>query len=167
MPRYFDKNEFQNPTNNVDGPFQFAFNTKLDYFGFIKQDPRRLSAFNAFMQVQGMGRDDWLKGYPIQQSLIDGRTKKDVLLVDVGGGQGQVLEAFKREFPSHRGRLILQDLPQAISNIEHLEPGIETMEMDFFNPQPIKGSKNVQLIDPKLTQYAFRCSSVLSSCRTS
>ena len=62
-----------------------------------------------------------------------------VLIVDVAGGRGHDLEAFRRKFPDVNGRMILQDLPGVISGIQSLEDRIERMAHDMFSPQPIKG----------------------------
>ena len=48
----------------------------------------------------------------------------DILLVDVGGGKGHDLIKFSTKYPSARGRLVLQDLPSVIQNLEGLSPGI-------------------------------------------
>ena len=63
----------------------------------------------------------------------------DILLVDVGGGNGHDLIRFLNKYPSAWGRLILQDLPNLIQNLEGLSPGIQAMGHDFFTPQVIKG----------------------------
>lgn len=63
----------------------------------------------------------------------------DILLVDVGGGKGHDLIKFLNRYPSAWGRLILQDLPNLIQNLEGLSPGIQAMGHDFFTPQTVKG----------------------------
>ncbi len=63
----------------------------------------------------------------------------DILLVDVGGGNGHDLIRFLTKYPSAWGRLVLQDLPNPIQNLEGLSPGIQAMAHDFFTPQAIKG----------------------------
>ena len=63
----------------------------------------------------------------------------DILLVDVGGGNGHDLIRFLTKYPSSYGRLILQDLPTLIQNLEGLNPGIQAMGHDFLTPQTIKG----------------------------
>ena len=64
----------------------------------------------------------------------------DVLLVDVGGGNGHDLIRFLTEYPSAWGRLMLQDLPNLIHNLEGLSPGIQAKGHDFLTPQAIKGT---------------------------
>ena len=63
----------------------------------------------------------------------------DVLIVDVAGGHGHYLETFRQRFPDAKGRMLLQDLPHIISDVQHLNPRIESMAHDMFLPQPIEG----------------------------
>lgn len=62
-----------------------------------------------------------------------------VLLVDVAGGRGHDLEAFRQKFPDARGRMILQDLSGVVDDIRDLDLRIERMAYDMFLPQPIEG----------------------------
>ncbi|KAL8921175.1 MAG: hypothetical protein Q9172_004137, partial [Xanthocarpia lactea] len=63
-----------------------------------------------------------------------------VLFIDIGGGRGQICEAFKTRYPHLPGRVIVQDLPQTLAGATPPH-GIETMPHDFFQPQPVKGAK--------------------------
>jgi hypothetical protein len=62
-----------------------------------------------------------------------------VLLVDVGGGKGHDAQALRAEFPSMRGRLIVQDLSHVIDEAGCKPLGIEAMPYSFFDQQPVKG----------------------------
>ena len=89
------------------------------------------------------GKVSWTQDslYPVVENL--GTELKDdndaVLLVDVGGGMGHDLEDFKARFPNLKGRLLLQERREVISQIAELSPGIEVTEHDFFKPQPVQG----------------------------
>ena len=89
------------------------------------------------------GKASWTQEnfYPVVENL--GAELKDdndaVLLVDVGGGMGHDLEDFKARFPNLKGRLIVQERPEVISQIVGLSPGIELTEHDFFKSQPVQG----------------------------
>lgn len=70
--------------------------------------------------------------------LTTGNTDK-VLIVDVGGGIGHDLQAFKSKHPKAHGKLVLQDLPDVVANVAGLDSSIEVMAHDFFTEQPVKG----------------------------
>lgn len=91
------------------------------------------------MEGHRADRIPWFQYYSVESSL--GNEMQDemkVLVVDVGG-RGHDLEAFKSAFANQRGRLVLQDLPETIDEIENLPLGVEFVKHDFFSPQPIKG----------------------------
>jgi hypothetical protein len=77
----------------------------------------------------------------LQKSVFGSVDPSKPLLVDIGGGLGHDLAAFHARFPSLSGRLILQDLPAVINDIEELSPSIERTVYDFFTPQPVKGAR--------------------------
>ncbi|PGH23933.1 hypothetical protein AJ80_01995 [Polytolypa hystricis UAMH7299] len=106
------KNQHTNPTNAVDGPFQHALITTWVGTG-----------------TRGLG--GWMDTgfYPVDDLLVQGaRTDIDeVFLDDVGGGPGHDIDEFYRKHPSTPGRLILQDLPVVVGQIEELTKDIERM----------------------------------------
>lgn len=138
---YFQQNGFKNPWDAYDGPFQYAMGTKLHYFEYLQSTPRLQEAFNTTMGIQRMNRgEEWFEFYPVDQKL---QVKADTqpLMVDVGGGLGHDLIAFKEKFSTLPGKLMVQDLPVVIGDIKGLPPGIEGMAHDFFQPQPVRGAK--------------------------
>lgn len=82
----------------------------------------------------------WLTWFPVREQILEPSCRDGIVLVDVGGGVGHDIIAYKRHFaPS--GRLILQDLPDVLKDAQLAESeGIERVEHDFFTPQTIKGS---------------------------
>lgn len=63
------------------------------------------------------------------------------MLVDIGGGYGHDLEAFRNAFPESSGRLILEDIPQAIDELPARRKWLmEAINYDFCTPQPIIGT---------------------------
>ncbi|KAL8840336.1 MAG: hypothetical protein Q9170_001351 [Blastenia crenularia] len=142
MPAFLQQTEGKNPVTTTDGPFQHAFQTDLKMWEYISERPPRLNAFNTFMEGQREGRTPWFHHFPVQDSLGDDLNSADrVLIVDVGGGRGHDMEAFKSAFPQQGGKSIVQDLPSTIEDIRHLAPGVEAMKHDFFTPQPVKAAK--------------------------
>ncbi|KAL4894331.1 S-adenosyl-L-methionine-dependent methyltransferase [Aspergillus ambiguus] len=138
---YLELNGYKNPEDAYDAPFQLAYNTKSHYFEWLSHNPTKQEVFNSVMtQSQQYRGADWFKIYPVQEKL---RVSPDrVLLVDIGGGVGHDITAFKKQFPDLPGKLVLQDLPQVINSIrEPLSEGITAIGYNMFEPQPISGAR--------------------------
>lgn len=84
----------------------------------------------------------WPDVYPIGSQVQGTLNNKEdeILLVDIGGNQGQDLKMFRELHPNIPGRLVLMDLPDAIENNKSDMRGIEMIAYDFFTPQPVKGN---------------------------
>ena len=119
--------------------------------------PDVMTDFNSFMESDRGSRPDWVDWFPVQQQLLDGfkADEEAVLLVDVAGGRGHDIALFKNKFPQAPGRLVLQDLPRVIDDVENLHEGIERCSHDFFTPQPIKGQSTKPNPTPFLIQYSL------------
>ncbi|MCJ1437024.1 hypothetical protein MMC27_006409 [Xylographa pallens] len=115
----------------------------LTFFEKIHEDKQVMNKLNAFMKVVRSTRKFWADWFPVEKVLLTDLTDSgdDVLMVDIGGGNGHDLETFLARFPQSHGHLILQDLPGTISNLKGLGEGIKAMSYDFFLPQPVKGAR--------------------------
>lgn len=93
------------------------------------------------MTQKRIGRVRWYHIYSLDERLVKGLDYNPdaVLLVDVGGGKGHDAQALRAQFPSVRGRLIVQDLPHVIDEAGCKPLGIEAMPHSFFDEQPVKG----------------------------
>lgn len=156
-PKYMREAGYRCPTDPVDGLLQYAFQTKLHIFGLLNSMPEVLQAFNTFMGNTMGARQYWVDWFPVEDNLLENATNSNALIVDVGGGKGHDLQAFHQKYP-HKGRLVLQDLPQVIDNIKDLDPAIECQTYDFFTEQPVRGMESAIL----LICYSgvFRCSGI-------
>jgi hypothetical protein len=110
---FLEKTSWKNPSEPRNGFFQYANNTQLHLF-------------------------EYLEWYDVPGRLLAGFTS-DVLLVDVGGGQGHEVQGFHEQFG--KGKLVLQDLPRVIDGIAEgaLDSSIMRIANDFFADQPVKG----------------------------
>ncbi|OGM43362.1 hypothetical protein ABOM_008722 [Aspergillus bombycis] len=142
-PEYFRQNNNQFPTSVEETPFQLAKNTPMSYFAWLGQNPSLAKDFQQWMTLKQQTTPNWVDWFDIPGSLLGGFRNQpdDVLLVDVGGGEGHYLHAFNDKFPDAPGRRILQDLPQVISTINNPPKGTELMAHDFFTAQPVKGAR--------------------------
>ena len=89
------------------------------------------------------GRPEFSDIFPADVQLIRGFHAPEhpdgVLFVDVGGGRGHEVLEFIRRYPQLKGRMILQEVPDIVKQVEPTDR-MEVMEYDFFTPQPIKGT---------------------------
>lgn len=122
--------------------------TSDHYFEYISRPGREqeAEAFHNHMRFKTLG----LKWHemPNIMNAVFGDYKAsgdDVLLVDVGGSSGHDLVSFRTGHPNVAGRLVLQDLPEAITAAkasgELEKQGIEAVEHDFFTPEDVRGAR--------------------------
>lgn len=82
----------------------------------------------------------WFNFFPVEEKLsVENPTAP--LLVDIGGGKGEDILAFRNRFAHLPGKLILQDLPVVVEGIQSTMPSVEAHGYNFFGEQPIKGAK--------------------------
>jgi hypothetical protein len=149
LPAYLRSTNFQNPGNAIDGPFQFANKHEGHGFSYLAAHPELFSAFHKYLHTLRVHRPSWTDMYPVKERLVDGlRSEGDKsVLVDMGGGTGQILQDFRTAVPEYTGRLVLQELPEVISAAKSLgvasdtDTRIELQIHDFFTPQPILGAR--------------------------
>ncbi|THC99181.1 hypothetical protein EYZ11_001356 [Aspergillus tanneri] len=119
----------------------------LHFFEFLQANPAISSLFHNHMSTYHLGRPSWIDDgfYPIEERLIRiaSSSPEDVLIVDVGGSLGHDLSEFRRKFLQAPGRLVLQDLPTMLSQVENLDTDIELMAHDFFKVQPVKSASDI------------------------
>lgn len=79
--------------------------------------------------------------FPVKERLIKGAKAEDdaAFLVDIGGSIGHDIAEFARKHGNAAGRLVLQDLPAVLGQINTLDGRIERMPYDFFTKQPLQG----------------------------
>lgn len=135
IPSYLASHDYRNPDDVLDGPFQYALDTKVSMFEWLNAHPSLARAFQALMSSYNEGRPKWMDEgfYPILERL-QGVPNEDVLLVDVGGGKGHDLREFKDRYPHISGRLILQDQDPIVAQVKESDLGVEVMAHDFFTP---------------------------------
>lgn len=65
------------------------------------------------------------------------KSDEKILFVDVGGGRGQSLKAFRKHMPGLKGRMIVQGLPKVVED-QTTTYGVEAMAHDLFSHQPVR-----------------------------
>ena len=153
LPAYLAALKYKNPDAPENTLSHHA--TGTDFFAYLRHDPVRLARFNSAMKGAGQ-----LVASPVPSSLLqqdeDGSTgasasasvstspsdddeHANVVMVDVGGGVGQVTEKVMEENPQVKGRFVLQDLGPIVEQARAKSPKYQVMEYDFFTPQPVHG----------------------------
>ncbi|KAJ5313478.1 uncharacterized protein N7443_000362 [Penicillium atrosanguineum] len=106
LPAYLKDAGYQNPSNGNDCAFQLKYNTKSHFFDFIKSNPKVAAEFHNNLSTYSQGRLSWTDPsiYDVTQ-LIQGMKigEDEVVLVDVGGGQGHDISEFRRQLPNITG----------------------------------------------------------------
>ncbi|KAM5366655.1 hypothetical protein ACJA88_011964 [Fusarium oxysporum] len=113
----------------------------IEYLRSIGLGPQTNNHMGGYRQ----GRLPWMHPslYPVEETLFPGTdgSPDAPLLVDVAGGLGHDIHEFKKFYPNHPGKLVLQDLPVVINDVKDIDPSIELMPHDFLTEQPIKGAR--------------------------
>jgi hypothetical protein len=141
LSEYLSKNGYQNPNSLTNNPYTYAHDTKgLNMFEFLALDPVRFQNFNAAMEAKTAQTVLPYNLFPFKDvySRLD-TTDETVLLVDVGGGNGQATTAIRALCPGIKGKMILQDQQHVLDAINTPLSGVEKMGYDFFTIQPVKG----------------------------
>ncbi|KAI4241941.1 MAG: hypothetical protein L6R42_011153, partial [Xanthoria sp. 1 TBL-2021] len=153
LPTYLSHTHYQNPSDSNDTVHHFAHKTDKHWFEWATKDnPKSYDALNQFMAVN-LHAKTGIDVFPFESILpklfsptepSTPLSPEQTLFIDIGGGRGQICEAFKSRFPSppSGGRVIVQDLPQTLAGVPTPSPtGIEAIPHNFFEPNPITGAK--------------------------
>lgn len=129
-PSYFEENGYKNPMA-PSNTLRIRSSTAFDW---LATKPRLQQAFNVVMTMSRTMRSQrWFDFFPAEDKLRVASTS-DTVLVDIGGGVGHDLIAFKQQCPSLPGKLILQEIPVVIDSIKDLPARIDATKHDFFVP---------------------------------
>ena len=140
LPSYLDSISFKNPENSAESLFRYASGTELDFFDWLHTQPRQLEVFSAAMAASS-ARQEGPMTANISALFSADDSEHRVLMVDVGGGRGQILNALRKARPDLKEQIIVQDLSKEIDE-RHPSKDVQGMAYDFFTPQPIQGTSS-------------------------
>jgi hypothetical protein len=111
-------------------------------YTYFNEDTAMAQRFGGMIQMYNAGKPlFWEEGYyPFRKRLVQGgpSTDDDVLLVDIGGGDGQELGQLRKALGADvKGRLVLQELKHIVDRSD--QDGYEAHIGDWNEVQPIKG----------------------------
>lgn len=151
-PGYFAEYGRREPRAKTHTPTSFAWGKpELPVWDIMGANPEHKAVFAAAMKAQTMLSNAEIVGPKAMYSidwLADEAAKTTdsgkPLLVDVGGGLGQMLKGILAVLPNFpRSRLVLQDRQEVIKEAEQIaDPALEGvvhMGHDFHQEQPVKG----------------------------
>ena len=144
---YLSKNQYKNPENPDDCPFQLAHDTKSHYFQWMHEHPKIWQQFCNHMTSSRDRFASWMEKtiYPFEESLVEGSSSAEdaIFFIDIGGGNGHDIQEVCRNYPHVDKRMMLQDQASVIQKLpDKLDPRIQTMPHDFFQEQPVKGKSS-------------------------
>lgn len=139
LPDFLLERKYQDVVKNTDTAFNRAWKTDLAFFAWVRTQPKLWDILHHALQIQW--RADWLSGFELE-GYLGGWTARPgdgkVLFVDVGGSMGVQCSNLRTKYPHVPGRVILQDMQEAIDIWKPIE-GVEAMAQDYYAEQAIKG----------------------------
>ncbi|RMJ28749.1 o-methyltransferase [Aspergillus sp. HF37] len=138
LPDYLAERRYQNIASTKDCVFQKAFNTDMALFDWMSHHPKHLQSLGHLMALQRPAV--WVDHFPVLEELGNFPAADKTLMVDIGGGFGQQSKALRAKLPDTPGRIFVQDIAQTLDAAAPAE-GIQFVEHDFFEPQPVQGAK--------------------------
>lgn len=138
---FFRLNGWNSPVSATNNPYTFTHRTEgKSMWEYMAQFPERLKNFNYTMVAQNNATFWTVSLFPFYEELSKYETTDGTpLVVDVGGGKGHVSRQIRQLCKDLKGRVILQDRREALSDVIDGLENVELMEYDFFTPQPVKG----------------------------
>lgn len=120
LPDFLSSINYQNPTDVRKTAFNYVHQTDLHWFDWIQQTPEIGNKFDEAMAMttalQKLAIQKDITILLAQSSQLWHQENDPILFVDVGDGRGHILADIRREQPSLKGRMIIQDLQNVIDN---------------------------------------------------
>ncbi|KAI3318805.1 S-adenosyl-L-methionine-dependent methyltransferase [Xylariaceae sp. AK1471] len=140
LPKYLAKIGYKEPQDAKDSNYADAY--QEDFFGKCMAEPLYQDAFSGFMRGWAKYKLPWPEIFDTS-SLLDGADLESApLCVDVGGHHGVDLSRLLNRHPDlPSGSLVLQDLPDCLSEVRGLSDKIRILPHNMFDAQPIKGAR--------------------------
>ncbi|KAL4809458.1 O-methyltransferase-domain-containing protein [Aspergillus unguis] len=140
FPGFAHETGYTEVTNNLKTPFQKGFSTELTVYDWLAQHPEAAERFKNMMKLTQSG--GWMLGFEEfnKEALSAELHPETAFFVDVGGNSGHQCLAVLEKYPGLKGRLVLEDLPQVITELPEI-PGVRLEATDIFQEQKIKGAK--------------------------
>jgi hypothetical protein len=149
LPEYLANTSYRNPGDDPSAKslFRYSNNTDLEFFQSLQTKPAALKTFNTSMAKSvvteraraGKGLVDIYPFKTLGEALS---SPDETVFVDVGGGQGQVLQDIRTHVPELAcKKMVLEDLPKTVE--DHLpQKNVDFVPYDFLTAeQPVNGAR--------------------------
>ncbi|KAF2743450.1 S-adenosyl-L-methionine-dependent methyltransferase [Sporormia fimetaria CBS 119925] len=164
LASWLKRHNYKSPASSVDTAFAQGHDAPPEqtFFEWLKQHPLNADQFNMFMGVHRIGAKSGVaapavlnllkssqggthNGVAVNGGLpMEGSSARleSAVFVDVGGGLGHQCKELRRCVSDLDTHILLQDLPEVIGKVstEIHDLGIDTMPINFFKGQPVKGA---------------------------
>ncbi|APA07730.1 hypothetical protein sscle_03g025000 [Sclerotinia sclerotiorum 1980 UF-70] len=176
LPNYLARHNYQDMTDSNDTCWHSANKTDEHIFSWVGRHPDVAANFGKWMARYMQGQKTWLDIFPFEKEVGSWKPTngEDVLLVNVGGNFGPLLEGLKAKIAGIESRIILQELPKD-SNLRsgqdqphdgdaaaaREKPAVETTVHDIYTPQPVKSAKFYYIRSVFHDFQDEKCSSIL------
>lgn len=158
VPNYFLKYGFASPASSKNCLYSYAHGRDdASFFDIIeKEKPEEFANFNVAMTVgPTLGLEEVIGAYDFGKLVGN---KEGIVLVDVGGGQGHVLNEILKLNRELEGKVVLQDLAKVVEGGKVLDDKVlaGVQAYDFFEGvQPVKGKSFLFLLTVATVSFPF------------
>ncbi|KAH8800688.1 putative O-methyltransferase [Xylogone sp. PMI_703] len=143
FPEFLAKTNYRKPLDDNISCYKDAYPERMNFWERCKSNPTYYESFSVFMTLWTMGKRPWPQ-YHDTEALLQGADLNNggVFVVDVGGHHGvDLLRVLEKHQDIPTSSLILEDLPETIAAANLAQDKFKVIGYDFFEPQPVKGSR--------------------------
>ncbi|KAI1416372.1 putative O-methyltransferase [Hypoxylon sp. FL1857] len=143
FPSFLAKTSYREPIDPRNSSYSDAYPEKLPFFERCLTNQAYQDSWSHFMREWSEYRVPWPQFYDTA-SLINGAdlSSGSPLVIDMGGHHGDDLLRLLKKHPGlPAGSLVLQDLPEVLSDVNLTTDKIKPMAHNLFETQPVYGSR--------------------------
>ncbi|KAI1458153.1 S-adenosyl-L-methionine-dependent methyltransferase [Annulohypoxylon moriforme] len=145
LPQFLRESGYSNVADENNCPLNLVQSEKDIFYSWLGKDLPQRERFTIWTQCFRYGLPTIFDVFDIKAEIAQDSTDSTILFVDVAGASGHQCIALKQRHPELSGRIILQDRPEVIQQVNSNPlpgfDGIEAEPHDIFKPQPIKGAR--------------------------
>ncbi|OTB13234.1 hypothetical protein K445DRAFT_64857 [Daldinia sp. EC12] len=143
LPSFLVKTSYREPLDPKNSNYVDTFPERLPFFDRCLANQSYQDSFSGFMMEWSKYRISWPDFYDTTELMAGADlTSGAPLVVDIGGHHGHDIHTFLEKHPDvPAGSLVIQDLEAVLSGAKLDTDKIQPVPHNFFEPQPIHGSR--------------------------